>query len=237
MNDDKWTPYSEVPAVDDSMGMRMWVISGSHICASTDICIRGILGYGAIGRQCARVAKALGMDVVAYTLRERATPESRRDDGYREPGTGDPEGTIPSHWFYGSSKGDLNNFLSQDIDVLVVSLPLSNSTRKMISTEQFEILSKRKTFVSNIGRGELVDSDALVKALETGQIRGAAVDVTDPEPLTKGHPLWRAPNLLVTPHISWLSRGVLHRVFGLLKFNLAKIAEGKPVVNQISHKA
>ena len=81
----------------------------------------------------------------------------------------------------------------------LVSLPLTDSTRRILSYKQFEILSKKKTFVCNIARGGHVDQEALIQALESGQIRGAASDVADPEPLPSNHPLWKAPRLLITP--------------------------------------
>lgn len=89
----------------------------------------------------------MGMEIYAYTRSERKTPESRRDNTYHQfcvPGTGDPEGIIPSKWFHGASKEDINAFLTQDLDVLVISLPLTKDTEKLISYKQFEILSKRK---------------------------------------------------------------------------------------------
>lgn len=157
------------------------------------------MGYGAIGRQCARVARSLGMEVLAYTRTEKPTPESRRDDSYCVPGTGDPEGLIPTRWFHGASRDAVDDFLAQDLDILVVSLPLTESTRGILSYRQFELLSKRRTFVCNIARGGHIDQEALLQALERGQIRGAAIDVTDPEPLDSQNPLWKAPNLLITP--------------------------------------
>ncbi|KAJ3522700.1 hypothetical protein NM208_g12748 [Fusarium decemcellulare] len=193
----------------------------------------GVLGYGGIGRQCARLAQALGMEVYAYTLRERSTPESRRDETYHVPGTGDPDGVIPSKWFSGGSRKDINHFLSQDLDLLVVSLPLSDGTKGLLSTEQFQILSqnRKKTFVCNVARGPIIDTDALVHALENGLLRGAAVDVTDPEPLPQGHPLWKAPNFFLTPHISWQSSRYWDNLAGLLLENLERLATGRPAVN------
>ncbi|KAF4637493.1 hypothetical protein G7Y89_g602 [Cudoniella acicularis] len=91
--------------------------------------------YSAIGRQFARVAKAFGMDVIAYTMRERFTPEARFDDSYCVTGTGDPKGLLPSKWFHGTSKEDLNNFLSQDLDLLVIYLPLTPLTTHVIRKE------------------------------------------------------------------------------------------------------
>ncbi|KAF3799693.1 hypothetical protein GCG54_00000938 [Colletotrichum gloeosporioides] len=168
---------------EDSVGLRM-----------------GILGYGAIGRQCGKIAQAMGMEVYAFTRSEKATLESRKDDSYVVPGTGDPDGLVPSKWFHGASKEAVNNFLAQDLDLLVIGMPLTSETTGLIGKEQFEILSKKKTFVSNIARGPLIQTDALIEALETGKIRAAALDVTDPEPLPKDHPLWKAPNVFITPH-------------------------------------
>lgn len=85
----------------------------------------GILGYGSIGRQVARVAKAMGMDVIAYTASPRKTKESKRDDGYIVPGTGDQEGEFPSEWYSGTSKEEVHHFLKQEIDLLVVAVPLT----------------------------------------------------------------------------------------------------------------
>lgn len=89
----------------------------------------GVLGYGSIGRQVAHVAKAMGMDVIAYTASPRTTPESKHDNGYIVPGTGDPDGSIPSAWYSGTSKEDVHEFLKQEIDLLVVSVPLTTPPR------------------------------------------------------------------------------------------------------------
>lgn len=191
----------------------------------------GILGYGAIGRHCARLAQALGMEVYAYTRRERATPESRRDDSYCVPGTGDPDGVIPARWFHGASRDAVNEFLAQDLDVLVVSLPLTAATRHILGREQFDILSRKRTFVSNVARDEHIDPDALLDALREGKIRGAALDVTDPEPLPDGHPLFAAPNVFITPHVSWQSPRMFDRIKEVLERNLESLHTGAPLIN------
>ncbi|PIG69088.1 hypothetical protein AARAC_008683, partial [Aspergillus arachidicola] len=131
-------------------------------------------------RQCARLAKAPGMDIHAFTLHERPTPECKRDHSYVEAGIGDPNGDIPSRWCHGCDQ--LNEFLA-GLDLL------------------FRTLGKRNSFVGNVGRGPIVNTDDLVDALNNGTIRGAAVDVTDPEPLPAGHPLWKAKNVIITPHV------------------------------------
>jgi phosphoglycerate dehydrogenase-like enzyme len=172
------------------------------------------------------------MEVYAYTHSPKPTPESRVDtSGYRVPGTGDPEGTIPERWFSGS----VDEFLAQDLDVLVVAVPLREATRGLIGKSQFDILGRgtRKTFLSNIARGPIVDTHALVEALEKGTISGAALDVTDPEPLPRGHPLWTAPNVFISPHIAWQSTNVFTRVLDILFANLERLEKGEPMLNPI----
>ncbi|KAK1498932.1 D-isomer specific 2-hydroxyacid dehydrogenase [Colletotrichum cuscutae] len=218
MKEGFWEGPMEVD-FEDSVGLRM-----------------GVLGYGAIGRQCGKVAQAMGMEVYAYTRSERATLESRKDDSYCVPGTGDPDGLVPAKWFHGASKEAINNFLSQDLDLLVLGLPLTEETKGLIGKEQFEILSKRRTFVSNVARGPLIQTDSLIEALEGGKIRAAALDVTDPEPLPKDHPLWKAPNVFITPHVSWRTDGYWERVLGVLEANLERIDAGKPLINVVNKK-
>jgi phosphoglycerate dehydrogenase-like enzyme len=179
----------------------------------------------------------MGMEVYAYTRSERKTPESRKDNSYRQfcvPGTGDPAGSIPSQWFHGSSNEDINAFLAQDLDIIVISLPLTKDTEKVISHKQFEILSRKKTFISNVARGRHVDTQALIAALEKGQIRGAALDVTDPEPLPKEHPLWKAPNVYITPHISWITKDVWNGGMRLLETNLERLNNSEPCINYLA---
>ena len=86
-----------------------------------------------------------------------------------------------------------------DADVVVIAAASTAGTRRMFSSTEFAVM-KRSSVLVNIARGDLVDSDALVAALATGEIAGAGLDVTDPEPLPDGHPLWTAPNILITPH-------------------------------------
>ncbi|GAB1316954.1 D-isomer specific 2-hydroxyacid dehydrogenase NAD-binding domain-containing protein [Madurella fahalii] len=213
--------YSRMLHLDvcDSPGLRM-----------------GILGYGAIGRQCARLANALGMEIYAFTRSEKPTPESRRDDSYCVPGTGDADGLIPAKWFHGASREAVNNFLAQDLDLLVVSLPLTETTKYILGREQFGILSRKKTFVANIARGQHIDHDALLEALKEGKIRGAAIDVTDPEPLPDGHPLFTAPNLFITPHISWRTPRLFDRIQGFIEQNLERLSKGEPLINVVNRE-
>ena len=203
-----------------------------------------VLGYGSIGRQSARVAKAMGMDVIAYTASPRDTKESKKDTGFIVPGTGDPEGDIPSAWYSGLDKESLHHFLAQDIDHLLISVPLTDDTEHFLGAEEFEILGRKKRgFVTNISRGQIIKQDDLIASLNQGAdkdsengLRGAALDVTDPEPLPADSELWDAPNCIVTPHISGLSTRYMERSFQVLQVNLAKRAKGKKLINVVNRK-
>ncbi|KAJ4228938.1 hypothetical protein NW759_003659 [Fusarium solani] len=210
----KWVDPDSDEDTEDSVGLRV-----------------GILGYGNIGRQVAKIATSLGMDVHAYTLHERATAESRKDDGFVETGLGDPDGLLPSKWFHG--KDQLNDFLASDLDLLVILLPLTEQTRNMISKEQFALLSKKKTYVCNAGRGPIINTEDLITALDTEQIRGAALDVTDPEPLPSDSKLWGYKNVIITPHCAGNSNHVYERVFKILTYNLERRSKGEQPINKV----
>lgn len=173
------------------------------------------------------------MDILAFTSTPRDTPASRRHDAFNLPGLGDPDGTLPSQWFSGKTKADVDHFLAQGLDMLVISLPLSKATEQLIGKAQFEILGATKTFVVNIARGPIVDQDALMEALAAGTIRGAALDVTDPEPLPADHPLWKAENCFITPHVAWHSRSQKQRCLGILADNVERFLKGEPLLNEL----
>ncbi|KAI3396054.1 hypothetical protein diail_471 [Diaporthe ilicicola] len=177
------------------------------------------------------------MELYAFTASERPTVESRAHRGFKIPGLGDDNGEFPSKWFHGKSKEALNDFLAEGYDLLIISLPLTKLSQKLIGAEQFGILSKRKTFVVNIARGPIVDQDALIQALDAGLIRGAALDVTDPEPLPAEHPLWRAKNCFITPHVSWVSTHQLERIKGILADNLVRLYKEEKLINELTYEA
>lgn len=176
------------------------------------------------------------MSVHAYTLHPRPTPESRRDDSYTPPGLGDVEGVFPSKWFSGGSTEELHEFLSSELDLLVIAMPLTDKTRGLISKAEFEVLGKHKTFVSNIARGPIVNTEDLIDALENDVIRGAAIDVTDPEPLPDGHRLWKTKNVIVTPHVSGASTSYSQRVLEILNYNLTRFSKGEKLTNRVNRK-
>ncbi|KAE8149703.1 hypothetical protein BDV25DRAFT_155848 [Aspergillus avenaceus] len=198
----------------------------------------GILGYGSIGRQIGRVAHALGMTVHAYTASPRPTPSSRRDTGFIVPGTGDAEGTIPVSWHHGTDKESIHKFLSLGFDHLVIALPLTPQTTRFIGAEEFALLSANalpkhpKPYITNISRGKVLDQDALIASLESGELGGAALDVTDPEPLPADHPLWDAPNVQISPHVSSLGVEYFSRTLDIFKENLGRLQKGENLINE-----
>ncbi|KAI9687059.1 MAG: hypothetical protein M1822_002469 [Bathelium mastoideum] len=195
----------------------------------------GVLGYGSIGRQVARAAHAMGMHVLAYTATPKTTPESRRDRGFIVPGTGDPEGTIPDAWFSGLERASLREFLAQRLDVLLVSVPLTKDTERLLGREEFEVLGKHgePPLLVNIARGKILDQDALITALKKGVLRGAALDVTDPEPLPSDSELWDMENVIVTPHVSGSGVAYTQRALALLDENLKRWDRGEKLLNVV----
>ncbi|KAI0166191.1 hypothetical protein GGR57DRAFT_496464 [Xylariaceae sp. FL1272] len=233
-----------IPRFLDNMRDGKWERSWDDMDTNDAVSQRvGILGYGSIGRQVARVATAMGMEVFAYTNRPKPTPESRRDHSYHPPGLGDPDGLLPKKWFSGTTAAELDDFLGSGLDLLVVAVPLTPQTRRiyanlchsgMLGAAQFKLLAKRKTFVSNIGRGPTIVTSDLIAALDEGWIRGAALDVTDPEPLPKDHPLWHKENVIVTPHVSGNTNSYNDRLLAILDINLERLSKGEEFMNRVS---
>ncbi len=114
-------------------------------------------------------------------------------------------------------------------DVVVLILPLTGATRGLVDAG-FLARMKDGALLVNVARGPVVDTDALVAALHSGRI-SAAVDVVDPEPLPEGHPLWSAPNLLITPHVGGASSAMWPRAHRLVRDQLQRFAAGEPLAN------
>lgn len=122
--------------------------------------------------------------------------------------------------------------LLPEADVVVLIVPLTGETRGMIGAEQIALM-KQGTLLVNAARGPVVDADALLAALREGRIR-AAVDVTDPEPLPDGHPLWSAPNLLLTPHVAGSSPNFMRRAMQLAGDQIRRMQLGETVINIVT---
>ena len=127
--------------------------------------------------------------------------------------------------------GDLPGLLP-DADVVVLILPGTDQTRHLVDADFLKQM-KAGALLVNVSRGSVVDHDALRVALEDGRVR-AALDVTDPEPLPDDHPLWRAPNLLVSPHVGGASSAMWPRAYRVVQSQLERYARGLPLQNQVT---
>ncbi|WP_369164419.1 2-hydroxyacid dehydrogenase [Streptomyces sp. AFD10] len=121
--------------------------------------------------------------------------------------------------------------LLPDSDVVILSTPLNPSTRGLVDAEFLAAMPDGALLV-NVARGGVVDTKALLAELESGRLR-AALDVTDPEPLPAGHPLWHAPNVLITPHVGGSTSAFEPRAKRLLAAQLSRFAAGEPVENVV----
>ena len=125
---------------------------------------------------------------------------------------------------------DLHRLLPQ-ADVVILIAPHTAETERMISARELALLPDGALLV-NVARGKLVDTDALLAELSTGRIR-AALDVTDPEPLPAGHPLWRQPGVLISPHVGGFSTAFAPRADRLIAAQLTRFAAGEPLENVV----
>jgi phosphoglycerate dehydrogenase-like enzyme len=187
----------------------------------------GIVGYGSIGRQIARVLQALGAKVVA-TKRNAMDP---RDTGYSLAGIGDPEGDFLMRLYPPEA---LCSML-KECDFVVVTLPKTPATENMIAAEEISAL-KSTAFLVDVSRGGVVDHDALIPALKEYKIAGAALDVYPEEPLPPDNPLWKLPNVLLTPHISGNTASYNERAMALFAENLLRYINDLPLFNLIDLK-
>lgn len=180
-----------------------------------------IVGYGSIGREVARQLSALGLRVLAVKPR----PELRIDSSYRVPGTGDPDGAVPER-IVGV---DALATVAAEADYLVLTLPLTAQSRGVIGPAILAALPPTAWLI-NVSRGPLVDEDALLDSLRAGRLAGAVLDVFDEEPLPPDHPLWDAPNVTITPHVSGATS---HFRDELLVENVRRYLAGEPLLNLV----
>lgn len=168
----------------------------------------GFLGSGSLASHAAERLKAFGATVICY----RKTPIHNpvfKDTYHDEQG--------------------LDNLMRQS-DVVVVTLPLSNETKGLVDKRRLSLM-KRDAILINVGRGEVIDQNALIEALRNHQIRGAALDVTVPEPLDEDNPLWKMDNVFITPHNAPSSPYMLERLNDLIAFNINQYLNKKHLKN------
>lgn len=166
----------------------------------------GILGYGAVGREFARLALGIGMKVITWTMH-------------------------PEH-YAGVPFTDLDD-LYRAADVVSVHLRLSPETRSFIAAPQFASM-KPGAILINTARGGLVDPAALVSALRSGQLAAAGLDVFEAEPADPADPLLALPNVVLTPHIGWLTSETFARSFSIAAENCRRLAAGETLLHQVA---
>jgi len=188
----------------------------------------GIVGYGSIGRELARLAKSFGMTVLASKRSLKHLQESETD--YSE-GEGDPEGTIPERIY----PSEATATMASASDFLVVTLPLTDATRHTVNADVFAAMQP-SSVVINIGRGAVIDEQAMIAALQKGQIAGAGLDVFEEEPLPEASPLWQMENVLISPHISGNSASYNEKAARLFISNLERYLQKKPLMNVVNRE-
>ncbi|MDF1740915.1 MAG: D-2-hydroxyacid dehydrogenase [Verrucomicrobiales bacterium] len=190
----------------------------------------GIWGYGGIGRETARMGKLLGLEIHVMTRRH---PQPTGPDIYRVNGTGDPDATLPDRFF---TPDETEAFLS-GLDFLILAMPLHPENEGIIAEAELAALHN-DAFLLNPARGPLVKEAALLNALESGQIAGAALDTHYHYPMPPEHPLWKFPNVIMTPHISGSSGSsyYLSRVWDIFAQNLKRLERGEPLLNELTER-
>jgi phosphoglycerate dehydrogenase-like enzyme len=164
----------------------------------------GIVGYGHIGKRIASLLEMFETKVTAFT-------RSGSD---------------------GSIKiAEFDDYLPK-LDVIILILPLTAESKNFMNANRIKKMKDGATLI-NVARGAIIDTDALVAELHTGRIT-AGLDVTDPEPLPAGHPLWSAPNVIISPHVGGDSGAFQPRARKLVQEQLARMVKNEPLVNQIT---
>lgn len=163
----------------------------------------GIIGFGSIGSTIAKMLSGFSVEIVPFT-------QSGRDNT--------------------TAITDLDKHLPT-LDVVILILPLTAESKHLFNAKRLSLM-KDGALLVNVARGPIVDTDALVKELNSGRIT-AAVDVTDPEPLPSDHPLWRAKGVLISPHVGGNTTAFEKRARKLIESQLNLLAEGKPLNNVI----
>ena len=170
----------------------------------------GLVGYGRIAAAVARRAHGIGMRLVYHSTRAHGDDEER----------------------FGMRRLALDELLRTS-DVVSLHVPLTAATRRLISQRELQLM-QRTAFLVNTARGGVLDQQALYAALADGTIAGAALDVTDPEPLPAEHPLVKLDNCLVVPHIASASVVTRTRMATLAAENIIAVLEGRPALTPIT---
>ena len=213
----------KLPKTIQAQREKKWLPNSSDVLMPQEIreSTVGIVGYGSIGREIARLLYSFGATVLA-AKRNVMQPE---DNGYNAQGLGDPKGNYfrrlyPIEGLPGMLK---------ECDFVVLTLPLTKETYHLFDDKMFEAMKPGAGFV-NIARGGLVDEAALVAALKS-RLSGAVLDVFEQEPLPPESPLWSLPNVIITPHVSGISPKLMDAVVELFVRSVQRYQAGEPLYN------
>ena len=202
----------------DSQREARWVRSEPDTLEGKTV---GIIGYGAIGSEIARLCGAFGMRVVG--IRRRAS------------GDGTPPEDAPDCVALIWPPERMGDVLSES-DYVVLAVPLTEETHHLIGAKELAQMKPGAALI-NIARGEVADWEAQVSALENGRLRASYTDVTTPEPLPDGHPLWSAPNLFITPHSSGLQPDYFGKAAHRFADNLRRFLNHEPLRDVVDRNA
>jgi phosphoglycerate dehydrogenase-like enzyme len=184
----------------------------------------GIVGYGSIGRETARLGRAFGLRVLAL----KRHVDHLSDDGWRLPNVGDAAGEYAARLY---APDQLRAMLAE-CDYVVVTAPLTPETRGLLGAAEFQVM-KREAVIINVARGGVIDEVAMIDALRTQMIGGAALDVFEQEPLPTDSPLWQLPNVILSPHVSGFTPHYDERAMALFAENLRRYMAGKALLNVV----
>lgn len=183
----------------------------------------GILGYGSIGREVARLCRAFGARVLA-TKRDLKTIA---DEGYTLEGLGDPAADLPDRLY----PAEATNSMVSLCDFIVVTLPLTSKTQGAVNADVIRAM-KPGAYIIDVSRGSILDHGALIEALTSGHLAGAALDVYPVEPLPKSSPLWEMKNVILSPHLAGSTPQYFTRAIDLFTFNLSHYLADRTLVNR-----
>jgi phosphoglycerate dehydrogenase-like enzyme len=190
----------------------------------------GIVGYGDIGRATARLAKAYGMKVLALTRRSRQSQSLDDDD------------ILVNELIVNNERNDGLNRIFMESDYVLCALPLTPLTHHLIGAKQFSVAKQGCVFI-NVGRGPVVDEDALIAALRDSsdnerRLKGAALDVFTVEPLPASSPLWDMDNVLLSPHnMDQTATFLAESTAFFVQEQLPRFVRGLPLLNQVDPTA
>lgn len=185
----------------------------------------GIVGYGSIGRQIAHLLHPFGVTILAAKNDAMHT----EDLGYIFEDMGDANADLPIRIYPGKAL----RAMLKECDFIVVCTPKTPETINLIGEKEFAVC-KPTAFLVDISRGKIVDHIALMAALREHKLAGAALDVFPEEPLASDSPLWKIPNIFITPHIAGNTRNYNERALPVFLINLERYLTGDPLLNAIN---